>query len=220
MATPKDSDSLLERRVSLRLQYSQQKPFYGTRKRTQQQPEAAGRNGVVLSKKAKVKLSSPAKKSEIKTRKLGRHKVDFDEAGNCESEELENAKVESEEDKDCEGENKSVSVKERDMSVYAPSGARIDDQGKSYVAKLKETLRRFNLHYLHFVQVNNALISTAYALIVSTLDTFRKLFRLKFCWKCLLLGEEMPVKFLFCCFMNFKTQFVPCLFNFVLWIQH
>ncbi|KAL6186249.1 hypothetical protein ACLB2K_042370 [Fragaria x ananassa] len=307
MATPKDSDSLLERRVSLRLQYSQQKPFYGTRKRTQQQPEAAGRNGVVLSNKAKVKLSSPAKKSEIclspvgifgprlekgldiiwanacglfsprrvarfgstrrrlgqkilipreircprgilisnshgtpqflartntvetfepprnpyvlsaprlrpqspsglvsdfpivallaftksgrapfsflirevarpaytvlllfphhppaedvgqnkiKTRKLGRHKVDFDEAGNCESEELEDAKVESEEDKDCEGEgeNKSVTVKERDMSVYAPSGARIDDQGKSYVAKLEETLRRFNLHYLHFVQ--------------------------------------------------------------------
>ncbi|KAL6193455.1 hypothetical protein ACLB2K_034539 [Fragaria x ananassa] len=152
MATPKDSDSLLERRVSLRLQYSQQKPFYGTRKRTPQQPEATGRNGVVLSKKAKVKLSSPAKKSESKTMKLGRHEVDFDEAGNCESEELENAKVESEEDKDCEGENKSVSVKERDMSVYAPSGARIDDQGKSYVAKLKETLRRFNLHYLHFVQ--------------------------------------------------------------------
>ncbi|XP_061992595.1 histone-lysine N-methyltransferase, H3 lysine-9 specific SUVH4-like isoform X2 [Rosa rugosa] len=151
MAAPKDS--VLERRVSLRLQYSQQKPFYGTRKRTESE---AGRNGVVVSKKPKVKVSSLVRKSsESGSKKLGKHKVDDDEeAGNCESgtEKSENGKVEAEESGDCEGENKSVDVKERDMSVYAPSGAKVDGKGKSYVAKLKETLRLFNLHYLHFVQ--------------------------------------------------------------------
>ncbi|KAM5568353.1 histone-lysine N-methyltransferase, H3 lysine-9 specific SUVH4-like [Rosa sericea] len=151
MAAPKDS--VLERRVSLRLQYAQQKPFYGTRKRTESE---AGRNGVVVSKKPKVKVSSLVRKSsESGTKKLGKHKVDDDEeAGNCESgtEKSENRQVEDEESGDCEGENKSVDVKERDMSVYAPSGAKVDDKGKSYVAKLKETLRLFNLHYLHFVQ--------------------------------------------------------------------
>ncbi|XP_024196929.1 histone-lysine N-methyltransferase, H3 lysine-9 specific SUVH4 isoform X3 [Rosa chinensis] len=152
MAAPKDS--VLERRVSLRLQYAQQKPFYGTRKRTESE---AGPNGVVVSKKPKVKVSSLVRRSsESGTKKLGKHKADDDdeEAGNCESgtEKSENGEVEAEESGDCEGENKSVDVKERDMSVYAPSGAKVDGKGKSYVAKLKETLRLFNLHYLHFVQ--------------------------------------------------------------------
>lgn len=129
-------DSVLERRVSPRLQYAQQKPSYGTnRKRTKSE---VTKNGVVDSKKAKVKPSSPAKKSESETKKSGTQKV--------------NAGAQ-----DCEAEAKTLDVKERGMSLYAPAGARTDDKGKSLVARLKETLRLFNLRYLHFVQVNHFL---------------------------------------------------------------
>lgn len=136
-------DSVLERRVSPRLQYAQQKPSYGTdRKRTKLE---ATKNGVVDSKKAKVKPSSPAKKSESETKKSGTQKV--------------NAGAQ-----DCEAEAKTLDVKERDMSLYAPAGARTDDKGKSFVARLKETLRLFNLRYLHSVQVNHPPLALLFGL--------------------------------------------------------
>lgn len=148
-------DSVLERRVSPRLQYTQQKPFYGTnRKRTKSE---ATKNVVVDSKKAKVKPSSPAKKSESETKKSGTQKVNAG-AQKCEREtqKLGKQKFDDAEAQDCEGEAKTLDVKERGMSLYAPAGARTDEKGKSFVARLKETLRLFNLRYLHFVQVNHS----------------------------------------------------------------
>ena len=148
-------DSVLERRVSPRLQYARQKPFYGTnRKRIESE---ATKNGAVDSKKAKVKPSSPATKSESETKKSGTQKVNAG-AQNCEreTEKLSKQKVDDAEAQDCEAEAKTLDVKERDMSLYAPAGARTDDKGKSFVARLKETLRLFNLRYLHFVQVNHS----------------------------------------------------------------
>lgn len=149
-------DSVLERRVSPRLQYARQKPFYGTTDRKRTKSEAA-KNGVVDSKKAKVKPSSPVTQGESETKKSGTQKANAG-AQNCEreTEKLSKQKVDDAEAQDCEAEAKTLDVRERDMSLYAPAGARTDDKGKSFVARLKETLRLFNLRYLHFVQVNHS----------------------------------------------------------------
>ncbi|XP_021823630.1 histone-lysine N-methyltransferase, H3 lysine-9 specific SUVH4-like [Prunus avium] len=126
-------NSTAQRRVSPRLQNlpDDQRPYYGpSPKRTSE----SAQNDAVAKKKPKVeKPSAPAQKS----------------ASNAKSSK-EKEKVEAQ---NGESETKTgPDVEDGGADFFAPDGRLTDENGVSFTARLKETLRLFNLHYLHFIQ--------------------------------------------------------------------
>ncbi|XP_070667093.1 histone-lysine N-methyltransferase, H3 lysine-9 specific SUVH4-like isoform X1 [Malus domestica] len=128
------NDSAAHRRVSPRLQNvpAEKRPFYGSPKRMADETK----DGVIRTKKTKVaKPPKPPVQSSKPEAEPSKGEVTMESSES-------KVTLESGESKDCV-----------DWSWYTAADLPLtDENGVSYTARVRETLRAFNLHYLHHVQ--------------------------------------------------------------------
>lgn len=129
------NDSAAHRRVSPRLQNvpAEKRPFYGSPKRMADETK----DDVVRTKKTKVaKPPKPPVQSSKPEAEPSKGEATMESSES-------KVTLESGESKDCV-----------DWSWYTAADLPLtDENGVSYTARVRETLRAFNLHYLHHVQV-------------------------------------------------------------------